>query len=189
VDADLGDPSEPRLPSYTYVPGGPWPHPNRAKEAHADRDLEPGFSEATTLSGDVAGSPMFLRGVELFDAGYYWEAHEAWEVLWHAVGHRGPTADILKGLIKLAAAGIKVRERREPGVRTHTRRAAECFDSALRQGGRHQLGLDLDVWIARALALADDPPADPGPRDAPVTRVFAFRIGDGDPGRAGDGAA
>ena len=119
---------------------------------------------------------MFRRGVELFDAGYYWEAHEAWEALWHAAGRRGATADVLRGLIKLAAAGIKVRERREGGVRTHGRRAAECFARARRQGGVHQLGLDLDVWIERALAIAEGPPTDPGPPDAPVTRVFAFRI-------------
>jgi predicted metal-dependent hydrolase len=125
---------------------------------------------------DPAASPLFGRGIELFDAGYYWEAHEAWEVLWHAAGRRGPTADVLRGLIKLAAAGIKVRERREPGVRTHARRAAECFASARREGGAHQLGLDLDVWIERALAIAEDPPTDPGPPDAPVTRVFGFRF-------------
>jgi hypothetical protein len=40
----------------------------------------------------------------------------------------------------------------------------------------HQLGLDLDLWIERARAIAESPPADPGPPDAPVTRVFAFRI-------------
>jgi hypothetical protein len=157
------------LPPYTYVPGGPWPHPNRASEARGDRATQP--------LGDVADSPLFRRGVELFDAGYYWEAHEAWEVLWHAAGRRGATADVLRGLIKLAAAGIKVRERREAGVRTHARRAAECFAAARRQGGVHQLGLDLDLWIGRAGAIAENPPADPGPPDAPVTRVFAFRIG------------
>jgi predicted metal-dependent hydrolase len=119
---------------------------------------------------------MFRRGVALFDAGYYWEAHEAWEALWHAEGRRGATADVLRGLIKLAAAGIKVRERREPGVRTHARRAAECFASARRRGGDHQLGLDLDLWIERARGIAESPPTDPGPPDAPVTRVFAFRI-------------
>jgi hypothetical protein len=158
------------LPPYTYVPGGPWPHPNRAKEAGGDGDPQP--------QEDVPGSPLFRRGVELFDAGYYWEAHEAWEVLWHAAGRRGPTADVLRGLIKLAAAGIKVRERREPGVRTHARRAAECFAAARRQGGVHQLGLDLDLWIERALALAESPPADPGSPDAAVTRVFAFWMGE-----------
>ncbi len=156
------------LPPYTYVPGGPWPHPNRAKEGEGDRGARP--------PGDAADSPLFRRGVELFDAGYYWEAHEAWEVLWHAAGRRGATADVLRGLIKLAAAGIKVRERREPGVRTHARRAAECFASARRQGGVHQLGLDLDVWIERARSIAENPPVDPGPPDSPVTCVFAFRI-------------
>jgi uncharacterized protein len=188
VGADPGRHRASRLPAYSYVPGGPWPHPNRAKEASGGVDREPSLAE-TPLSGDVAASPMFLRGVELFDAGYYWEAHEAWEVLWHAVGRRGPTADVLRGLIKLAAAGIKVRERREAGVRTHARRASACFASARRQGGGHQLGLDLEMWIERALALADDPPADPGPRDAAVTRVFAFRIDEGDRRSAGDGAA
>jgi hypothetical protein len=123
------------------------------------------------------GSPQFRRGVALFDAGYYWEAHEAWEDVWHAAGRRGVTAEVVKGLIKLAAAGIKAREGREQGVRTHARRAAESFTLARQQGGAHQLGLDLDHWIARACAIAEDPPADPGPRDAPVTPVFAFRIG------------
>jgi uncharacterized protein len=164
MDSDLDS----GLPPYTYVPGGPWPHPNRAKDAASNRGTEP--------PADPADSRLFRRGIELFDAGYYWEAHEAWEVLWHAAGRRGATADVLRGLIKLAAAGIKVRERREPGVRTHARRAAECFGAARRQGGVHQLGLDLDLWIERARAIAESPPADPGPPDAPVTRVFAFQI-------------
>lgn len=164
-----GDPNS-SLPPYTYVPGGPWPHPNRAREAN-------GHPVPPPPVGVIADSPLFRRGIELFDAGYYWEAHEAWEVLWHAAGRRGPTADVLRGLIKLAAAGIKVRERREPGVRTHARRAAECFAAARRQGGAHQLGLDLDLWVERARALAASPPADPGSLDAPVTRVFEFRIG------------
>jgi uncharacterized protein len=156
----------PELPPYTYVPGGPWPHPNRSK----------GLADEPTTPDDAPTSLLFDRGIALFEAGYYWEAHEAWEALWHAAGRRGPTADILRGLIKLAAAGIKVRERREGGVRTHARRAADCFASARREGGPHQLGLDLDVWIARALAIAESPPTDPGPPDAPVTRVFGFRF-------------
>jgi hypothetical protein len=162
-----------QLPPYSYVPGGPWPHPNRTKQNRAEAD-----KGASALAfQDVATSPMFRRGVQLFDAGYYWEAHEAWEGLWHAAGRRGATADVLRGLIKLAAAGIKVRERREAGVRTHARRAAECFAAARRLGGSHQLGLDLDMWIERALAIAEGPPTDPGPPDAPVTRVFAFSVG------------
>jgi len=165
-----------RLPPCSYVPGGPWPHPNRMKQACVEAIKETSGASAPRPE-DVAASPLFRRGAELFDAGYYWEAHEAWEGLWHAAGRRGATADVLRGLIKLAAAGIKVRERREGGVRTHARRAAECFASARRQGGSHQLGLDLDVWIKRALAIAESPPFDPGPPGAAVTRVFAFEVG------------
>jgi uncharacterized protein len=160
-----------RFPPYSYVPGGPWPHPSRSPDGHS-------FGRPNGPAAPVCGvrSPRFLHGVDLFDAGYYWEAHEAWEALWHAEGRRGPTADLLKGLIKLAAAGVKVREGQEHGVRIHARRAAECFASARDAGGVQQLGLDLDEWVERARAIAEDPPTDPGSRDARVTCVFAFRI-------------
>jgi hypothetical protein len=94
------------------------------------------------------------------------------------VGRHGATAQVLKGLIKLAAAGVKARERRANGVRTHARRAAACFAASREQGGAPELGLNLEDWIKRAEAIAHSPPADPGPRDAPVTRVFAFTIAD-----------
>lgn len=112
----------------------------------------------------------------MFNAGYYWEAHEAWESLWHAEGRRGATAEVLKGLIKLAAAGVKVREGRPNGVRTHAARAAASFSKALNDGGRFQLGLDLKEWIERAGRIAESPPLDHSPPGSPVSRVFRFRI-------------
>jgi uncharacterized protein len=83
---------------------------------------------------------------------------------------------VLKGLIKLAAAGVKVREGQEHGVRTHARRAGESFASARQQDGPFQFGLDLEQWIDRAHDLADNPPSDRGMPDAPVVRVFVFPI-------------
>ncbi len=41
------------------------------------------------------------RGAELFDAGAWWSAHEAWEEVWRA--YPGRDRDYLKGLIQLAA--------------------------------------------------------------------------------------
>jgi hypothetical protein len=162
------------LPAYSYYPGCPWPHPNRCfdgQSSHvADRRMAPCGREQEWWTN------RFRRGVDLFNAGYYWEAHEVWEDLWHIEGRRGPTAEVLKGLIKLAAAGVKARERRESGVRTHCRRAAASFALAAEQGGRCQLGLDLEVWARRCHVLAENPPSDPGPPDAPVTRVFDFRV-------------
>ena len=67
-----------------------------------------------------------------------------------AVEGRRPTCS--ERLIKLAAAGVKVRERRENGVRTHCHRAAVLFASAAEQGGSRQLGLDLEVSGPSVLA-------------------------------------
>ena len=125
---------------------------------------------------DGANSPQYLRGVALFNAGYYWEAHEVWEGLWHVYGRRGVLADVVKALIKLAAAGVKVREGQEHGVRIHAGRAAELFASVRSAGASHRLGLNLDEWAERCRQIAENPPPDPGPIGCPVVRVFAFQI-------------
>jgi uncharacterized protein len=126
--------------------------------------------------GRWESSALYLRGVELFNAGYYWEAHEAWEPLWHAHGRRGVIADVLRALIKLAAAGVKVLEGRPDGVRTHASRAAALFAQARAQAGSCQLGLNLDEWVDRAAFLAASPsPAQP-PQDSEVRPVFGFRL-------------
>lgn len=42
------------------------------------------------------------RGIELFNEGHYWEAHEAWEEAW-TPDRRGPESGFYKGLIQVAA--------------------------------------------------------------------------------------
>jgi uncharacterized protein len=42
------------------------------------------------------------RGIELFNEGHYWEAHEAWEEAWMPDRH-GPDSGFYKGLIQVAA--------------------------------------------------------------------------------------
>ncbi len=88
-------------------------------------------------------------GIDLFNQGYYWEAHEAWESLWHAFGRTGPQADFIKGLIKLAAAGVKAREGQAMGVQRHARRARELFlASANADSGRCDLCMGLSIaWL------------------------------------------
>jgi len=104
------------LPPYSYVPGHT-PHPVSDPAGHmfgrplpVAQPLQPENWQAST---------EYRYGADLFNHGYYWESHEAWESLWHAVGRKGPVADLLKGLIKLAAAGVKAREGNPRGVRRH----------------------------------------------------------------------
>ena len=165
--------SEP-LPPYAFVPGGPWPHPTSSPQGHSFGHAR--SKVAPTDTDRTADSPPFLRGVALFNAGYYWEAHDAWESVWHAHGRRGVVADVIKALIKLAAAGVKVREGHEHGVRIHAHRAAELFAAALLDGQSQQLGINLAQWVERCRQIAADPPRDHGPIGAPVSRVFAFQI-------------
>ena len=179
----MTEPGDP-LPPYAFVPGGPWPHPASSPEGHAF-----GAPQETPAPIDPKhwnASTLYVRGFTLFNAGYYWEAHEAWESLWHAHGRHGRTADLLKGLIKLAASGVKVREGQPHGVIVHARRAADLFRRVREQGGRRQLGLDLEGLELLASQIAANPPADPAPAGARVSRVFGFVLApmDDEPARS-----
>jgi uncharacterized protein len=111
-------------PPYAFVPGR-FPHPVRDPAGHS---FGAELHEASPLDpANWQASPEYVRGIELFERGYYWEAHEMWESLWHAAGRKGPIADFLKGLIALAAAGVKVREAKPAGVTSHARRAGRLF--------------------------------------------------------------
>jgi uncharacterized protein len=165
-------PDEP-LPPYSYVTGR-FPHPTRDPRGHSF-----GHSPPRTAPVDPSNWPRsraYLLGCDLFNLGYYWEAHETWEGLWHACGRRGATADFLKGLIKLAAAGVKAREGRPQGVVRHAARAAELFTSARAMfDDDNYLGLDLDwlISIARRLELN---PISPPHSSAAVEVLFDFDL-------------
>ena len=143
-------PEEP-FPPYSYVTGR-YPHPTGDPRGHSFGHIGP--APPPIRPDQFALSRSYLWACDLFNYGYYWEAHEVWESLWLACGRRGPTAEMLKGLIKLAAAGVKVREGREAGVKRHARRAAELMGNvrAEIQAPRY-LGLDLDRLIALAKNL------------------------------------
>jgi hypothetical protein len=134
-------PDEP-LPPYTFVPGR-HPHPTSDPGGHS-YGLEPAAVEPIDPDG-WRQSRTYLYGIDLFNAGYFWESHVQFESLWLAAGRRGSVAEFLKGLIKLAAAGVKHLEGRADGVQSHAGRAAELFRAvAQRQGDADRfLGLSL----------------------------------------------
>jgi predicted metal-dependent hydrolase len=158
------------LPGYAYVPGGPHPHPGRPAGGGAIATVDPDQWHSCR---------QYLYGLDLFNHGYYWEAHEAWEELWHTAGRRGVTASFLKGLIKLAAAGVKVREGKPQGVVNHASRAAELFEHVRQQEGVEQsrfMGLDLQQLIRAAHGVAERPPARHSETTTAVEVVFDFRL-------------
>jgi predicted metal-dependent hydrolase len=52
------------------------------------------------------------RGAALFDAGLFWESHEAWEAAW--LVEQGDARVLLQGLIQVAAGYHKATVQRQP---------------------------------------------------------------------------
>ena len=53
--------------------------------------------------------PGYLHGIDLFNHGCYWEAHEAWEDLWLPLEKIDPVRIHTQGLIQASAALLKIR--------------------------------------------------------------------------------
>jgi uncharacterized protein len=165
-------PEEP-FPPYSYVTGR-FPHPTSDPQGHSFAHVPPAVPP---IQPDrFQDSRAYLFACDLFNYGYYWEAHELWEALWKSCGRMGPTAEMLKGLIKLAAAGVKAREGRTVGVRRHAKRAAELFGIVRRETqASSYLGLDLNWLISIAEDLEQSPVIVAASRAA-VEVVFPFRL-------------
>ena len=158
-----------QLPPYAYVPGL-FPHPISDPEGH--------------MYGKQADKPLQAEsevrfGFDLFNHGYYWEAHEAWEQGWAAAGRSGAYADVLKGLIKLAAAGVKARQGKPQGVRRHARRAQALLLASAAADENDlppQWKAQCDGWAKHAaeVAAAADDLIDTSTDE--VVIVFPFRL-------------
>lgn len=161
------------LPHYTYAPGTDTPHPIRDPRGHSyqrkNRHMKP-------LDADAwAENRHYLLAIDYFNHGYYWEAHDEWDRLWRASGSQDTTVGrFLKGLVKMAAAGVKVRERSIHGVRRHAASAGEVFaDVAAEVGTDRYCGLEfttLQFAADRAAQLNYKHELPPG---KPI-RVFPF---------------
>ena len=122
-----GPMSRPRLlpeksfPTYAYLPGK-HPHPVRDPLGHSYRN-----DPVTIALAEALGSDVFRWGIDLFNHGYYWEAHEDWEPLWHAAKRSTQHRLFFKGLILLAAAGVKIREGKRVAAVRHATKAAALF--------------------------------------------------------------
>lgn len=136
------------LPPYAYIPGHDLPHPVTDPRGHLFSQKhdtrEPCMSAAMlsslpsepsarrqALAATCVTNAQWLYALDLFNEGFYWEAHEAWESFWHALGRTTPEAQFVQGLIHLTAACVKVREGKPVGVQRHAQRARELLEVGL----------------------------------------------------------
>ena len=83
------------LPAYRYLPGL-LPHPMRHPDGHMYGQQEP-----------EPNTSHLMWSIDLFNEGYYWEAHEAFELLWKNSLLGSTERSLFQAIILSAASSIK----------------------------------------------------------------------------------
>jgi hypothetical protein len=152
------------FPPYAFLPGRD-PHPTRdpAGHSHSDQGEAPA---AYHPAEDWAENVDYLYGVDLYNHGYLWEAHEAWEGLWHQAKHDELQAELLQGLIQCSAAALKIRMDQPGGLLKLSENGTRRLEFVLNQGRETMMGLELRSFIEafRRFAVSEPTDADERPR-------------------------
>jgi len=137
------------FPPYRFVPGL-HPHPVRDPGGHA-RERGPERLAPRVPATRWREDRAYLFGIDLYHAGYLWEAHEAWEGAWRA-SPDPVQREFLQGLIQVAAGLLQAHVGRTRGARKLARSAHERL---ARVAARHPRYMGLDVAaLAQGLAQA-----------------------------------
>lgn len=139
------------FPAYRHRPGHT-PHPTRSPEGHSYQPDSVPESFPDLNHSDALACEQFRYGVDLFNAGYWWECHEAMEALWHVAGRGSPAGHVLQAVIMCAAAHIKVKERNLTGAR----RLFANAEQHVHEAERTNLGLDLIGMLAETGAFVTE---------------------------------
>ena len=102
------------FPSYRHIPGVT-PHPIRDPQGHS-YGTEEEFDDNPLPPEMWRQNEDYLYGVDLYNFAYWWEAHEAWEGLWHRA--EDTYRLFLQGLIQVSASLIKYHMRMLRPLRT-----------------------------------------------------------------------
>ena len=102
------------FPPYRHIPGTT-PHPIRDPLGHS-YGIEEEFDETPLPPEMWKQNEAYLYGVDLYNFAYWWEAHEAWEGLWHQA--EDTYRLFLQGLIQVSASLIKYHMRMLRPLRT-----------------------------------------------------------------------
>jgi len=145
------------FPPYRYVPGR-FPHPTAHPDGHSY--IAPGHPHprAEFYPPDQwRQSEEYLYGADLYNHGYWWEAHESWEALWQVCDKRSPQGHFLQTLIQVSACHMKLHENKLEGVRALLASSRTHADIVVAQlePDEHFMGLDFSIWIIAVRTFYD----------------------------------
>ena len=130
------------LPAYAHRLGVT-PHPRKHPEGHSCGAAE--FCADEGLHSDNwRRCLLYLWGVDLFNRGYWWEAHEVWEALWKC---SAPLVGVyLQGLIQIGAACLKAEAGNPVGTERLVGKGRQRLERVCRAEPVY-MGLDLTVLL------------------------------------------
>lgn len=152
------------FPPYAFLPGRD-PHPTGDPAGHSYR-LEPEDPAPYLEPPRWSDNPDYLFGVDLYNAGFLWEAHEAWEGLWHSAKRDATQAEFLQGLIQCSAAALKLRMRQPAGCAKLAALGTARLERVASSSGGEFMGLDVPAFVDafRSFVAAGPSDAESRPR-------------------------
>jgi len=148
--------SQRSFPRYRYVPTL-HPHPVIDPKGHSYKKEE---EKPEYLPPEKwKQNDHYLYGVDLYNHGYWWEAHEAWETLWLTTQKTDLEGQFLQGLIQFSAALLKLYSGSNRGFenlfREANKRLQFCIKELSEQNRKQLMGLDLEAWLGKVTVFCD----------------------------------
>ena len=133
------------LPEYRHLPFQN-PHPFLDSDGHSHGET---LSPPAVFGPDHwKDCPDYLYCIDLFNHGYWWEAHERLKQLSLAAGRESPAGLFIQGLIQIAAALLKHSLREEQAAAM----LAEMGVANLQTDDKIYYGVDVPLLIAEVRA-------------------------------------
>lgn len=136
------------FPSYRHIPGVT-PHPIKDPAGHS-YGIDESTNPVVLSSESWRTNENYLYGVDLYNFAYWWEAHEAWEGLWHHA--EDDYRLFLQGLIQISAALIKHHMRMPRPVRTLSTAGSDKLQEVLlrlKPSTKTYMGINLNEFLSR----------------------------------------
>jgi hypothetical protein len=148
--------SDVAFPPYRFTPGRD-PHPTADPRGHSYH--KPGAPEPTV---DPVPPERWRESIDyryacdLYNHGYWWEAHEAWEGLWRCYERRSTGHRFLQGVIQVAAAHMQQYLGHAHGVERLQETSRAHLHSVMEQSQADEyMGLRIGAFLAEVADYYD----------------------------------
>lgn len=130
------------FPPYRFVPGhAPHPYMQEGGYAYGESHAPPPHVPTDRWRENHS----YLRGLDFFNRGWWWEAHEEWEAAWKVCRDVDPAQhDLLKCLIQFAAAALNLERGHDSAAKRLVDTACNRLGNLIEQAPR-LAGLELAV--------------------------------------------